>query len=136
MLPRVRAVSTTSTCHSLSLPLTPPTATHHTATGWGSQRSSTHGVSHSGSEQGLPQQRLLAERKWRLGLHMRGHPSAIMAELYRVLAVSELGLRGCETLNRGEGVLGQQEEVLGAAAGAWAAGGARGVPGLACPPTS
>ena len=33
------------------------------------------------------QQRLVAERKWRLGMHARGHPSAIMAELFRVLQV-------------------------------------------------
>jgi hypothetical protein len=32
-----------------------------------------------------PQQRLVAERRWRLGVHARGHPSALMAELYRVL---------------------------------------------------
>ena len=30
--------------------------------------------------------------KFRLGLHLRGHPSALMAELYRVLQV---GLRLC-----------------------------------------
>jgi 5'-AMP-activated protein kinase catalytic alpha subunit len=36
---------------------------------------------------GLPQQRLVAERKWRLGVAARGHPSALMAELYRVLQV-------------------------------------------------
>lgn len=35
----------------------------------------------------VPQQRLLAERRWRLGMHARGHPSALMAELYRVLQV-------------------------------------------------
>jgi len=33
----------------------------------------------------VPQQRLLVERKWRLGMHGRGHPSTLMAELYRVL---------------------------------------------------
>ena len=33
----------------------------------------------------MTQQRVLAERRWRLGLHARGHPSALMAELYRVL---------------------------------------------------
>mmetsp|Transcript_17046 Transcript_17046/g.51163 ORF Transcript_17046/g.51163 Transcript_17046/m.51163 type:complete len:249 (-) Transcript_17046:1726-2472(-) len=32
-----------------------------------------------------PQQRLMAERRWRLGVHARGHPSALMAELYRLL---------------------------------------------------
>lgn len=31
------------------------------------------------------QQRLVAERKWRLGATIRGAPAAIMAELYRVL---------------------------------------------------
>eukprot|EP00955_Chlamydomonas_euryale_P115815 366380-Chlamydomonas_euryale.AAC.4 len=34
-----------------------------------------------------PQQRLMAERRWRLGVHARGHPSALMAELYRLLQV-------------------------------------------------
>ncbi|GAX83399.1 hypothetical protein CEUSTIGMA_g10824.t1 [Chlamydomonas eustigma] len=33
----------------------------------------------------VPQQRLLAERKWRLGIHGRGHPSTLIAELHRVL---------------------------------------------------
>lgn len=46
------------------------------------------GHQHSGEGHGLPQQRLVAERKWRLGWHARGHPSALMAELYRVLQVS------------------------------------------------
>jgi len=32
-----------------------------------------------------PQQRLMAERKWRLGVHARGHPSALMTELLRAL---------------------------------------------------
>lgn len=48
------------------------------------------GHHHSGAMSeghGLPQQRLVAERKWRLGWHARGHPSALMAELYRVLQV-------------------------------------------------
>jgi 5'-AMP-activated protein kinase catalytic alpha subunit len=36
---------------------------------------------------GLPQQRVVAERRWRLGVAARGHPSALMAELYRVLQV-------------------------------------------------
>lgn len=40
----------------------------------------------SSSSGGLPQQRLVAERKWRLGSHVRGHPAALMAELYRCLA--------------------------------------------------
>lgn len=40
--------------------------------------------SHPSSGQ-APQQRLVAERRWRLGVHARGHPSALMAELYRVL---------------------------------------------------
>lgn len=34
----------------------------------------------------IPQQRLVAERRWWLGTHGRGHPSSLMAELYRVLA--------------------------------------------------
>ena len=34
---------------------------------------------------GITNQRVHAERRWRLGLHSRGHPSALMAELYRVL---------------------------------------------------
>ncbi|KAG2426687.1 hypothetical protein HXX76_012997 [Chlamydomonas incerta] len=37
---------------------------------------------------GTPQQRLVAERRWRLGVHARGHPSALMAELYRVLQLN------------------------------------------------
>eukprot|EP00798_Chlamydomonas_sp_ICE-L_P023425 gene23425-30706_t len=32
------------------------------------------------------QHRVVAERKWRLGTHSCGHPSTLMAELYRVLA--------------------------------------------------
>ncbi|KAI8466197.1 MAG: kinase-like domain-containing protein [Monoraphidium minutum] len=36
----------------------------------------------------LPQQRLVAERKWRLGVAARGHPSALMAELYRAHQIS------------------------------------------------
>jgi 5'-AMP-activated protein kinase catalytic alpha subunit len=53
-----------------------------------------HGGGGSGStdNHGLPQQRLVAERKWRLGWHARGHPSALMAELYRVLQVRVLHL--------------------------------------------
>lgn len=65
-------------------------------TGYAAQRSS-HGGSAGGggdSQGSLPQQRLLAERKWRLGLAVRGHPSALMAELYRVLQVGCLRLRG------------------------------------------
>lgn len=34
---------------------------------------------------GITNQRVHAERRWRLGLHSRGHPSSLMAELYRVL---------------------------------------------------
>ncbi|KAG2500353.1 hypothetical protein HYH03_001927 [Edaphochlamys debaryana] len=37
-----------------------------------------------------PQQRLVAERRWRLGVHARGHPSALMAELYRVLQLNQV----------------------------------------------
>ncbi|KAG2452015.1 hypothetical protein HYH02_003056 [Chlamydomonas schloesseri] len=37
---------------------------------------------------GTPQQRLVAERRWRLGVHARGHPSALMAELYRVMQLN------------------------------------------------
>lgn len=39
-----------------------------------------------GSSQALTAQRLVAERRWRLGAHARGHPSRLMAELYRALA--------------------------------------------------
>ncbi|GLI66826.1 hypothetical protein VaNZ11_010801 [Volvox africanus] len=39
---------------------------------------------------GTPQQRLVAERRWRLGVHSRGHPSALMAELYRVLQLNQV----------------------------------------------
>ncbi|GFR41578.1 hypothetical protein Agub_g2299 [Astrephomene gubernaculifera] len=39
---------------------------------------------------GTPQQRLVAERRWRLGVHARGHPSALMAELYRVLQLNQV----------------------------------------------
>ena len=35
----------------------------------------------------MPAQRLVAERRWRLGVHSRGHPSAIVAELLRALQV-------------------------------------------------
>ncbi len=41
-----------------------------------------------GASSTVPQSRVLAERRWRLGLHSRGHPSALMAELYRVLQVT------------------------------------------------
>lgn len=44
----------------------------------------------AGSGGALPQQRLVAERKWRLGVSARGHPSALMAELYRALQVGTL----------------------------------------------
>jgi len=54
--------------------------------GGGHSSSGGVGADHSS----LPQQRLLAERKWRLGLHVRGHPSALMAELYRVLQVGRV----------------------------------------------
>ena len=33
----------------------------------------------------MPQQRLVADRRWRLGVHSRSHPSAIVAELLRGL---------------------------------------------------
>ena len=33
----------------------------------------------------LPQQRLVAERRWQLGAHSRGHPSALVAEVMRAL---------------------------------------------------
>lgn len=56
--------------------------------GVGGGHSSSGGVGADHSS--LPQQRLLAERKWRLGLHVRGHPSALMAELYRVLQVGRV----------------------------------------------
>ena len=44
-----------------------------------------HGHHSAGHHSPLPQQRLVAERKWRLGIQFRGHPSALMTELYRVL---------------------------------------------------
>lgn len=40
----------------------------------------------------MPQQRLVAERRWRLGVQSRGHPSAIIAELLRALRASQVGL--------------------------------------------
>lgn len=33
----------------------------------------------------LPQQRMVAERRWRLAMQSRGHPSHVMAEVYRCL---------------------------------------------------
>lgn len=39
----------------------------------------------------MPQQRLVAERRWRLGVQSRGHPSAIVAELLRALRASQVG---------------------------------------------
>ncbi|KAI8473376.1 MAG: kinase-like domain-containing protein [Monoraphidium minutum] len=44
-----------------------------------------HGPHGAGGAGGLPQQRLVAERRWRLGVSARGHPSALMAEVYRAL---------------------------------------------------
>mmetsp|Transcript_2344 Transcript_2344/g.7017 ORF Transcript_2344/g.7017 Transcript_2344/m.7017 type:complete len:506 (-) Transcript_2344:768-2285(-) len=38
----------------------------------------------------MPQQRLVAERRWRLGGQSRGHPSAIIAELLRALRASQV----------------------------------------------
>lgn len=38
----------------------------------------------------MPQQRLVAERRWRLGVQSRGHPSAIVAELLRALRASQV----------------------------------------------
>mmetsp|Transcript_16451 Transcript_16451/g.41028 ORF Transcript_16451/g.41028 Transcript_16451/m.41028 type:complete len:464 (-) Transcript_16451:952-2343(-) len=48
-------------------------------------------TSSSGATGGAPSGRVVAERKWRLGVHARGHPSALMAELLRVLAASGVG---------------------------------------------
>ena len=60
---------------------------HHPLQGpMGGSSSSSSGAGGPGSH--LPQQRLVAERKWRLGSHLKGHPSALMAELYRAMAVS------------------------------------------------
>jgi len=42
----------------------------------------------SSTSSGPLTQRVVAERKWRLGVHARGHPSTLMAELYRVLQVA------------------------------------------------
>ena len=39
----------------------------------------------SGSHGAMPQQRLVAVRKWRLGTTTRGHPSAIIADVLRTL---------------------------------------------------
>jgi len=48
------------------------------------------------SSGGLPQQRVLAERRWRLGVAARGNPSALMTELYRVLQVGwQVGVVVC-----------------------------------------
>jgi len=55
-----------------------------------------------GGGQGLPQQRLVAERRWRLGVAAKGHPSALMAELYRVLQVG----RGWSPTESGLGWVG------------------------------
>jgi 5'-AMP-activated protein kinase catalytic alpha subunit len=46
-----------------------------------------HGGGGGSGGAGLPQQRLVAERRWRLGVAARGHPSALMGELYRALQV-------------------------------------------------
>ncbi|KXZ45443.1 hypothetical protein GPECTOR_54g184 [Gonium pectorale] len=48
-------------------------------------------VAAAASSGGTPQQRLVAERRWRLGIHARGHPSALMAELFRVLQLNQVG---------------------------------------------
>ncbi len=40
----------------------------------------------------MPQQRLVAERRWRLGVQSRGHPSAIIAELLRALRAAQVRL--------------------------------------------
>lgn len=53
-----------------------------------------------GDGHGLPQQRLVAERKWRLGWHARGHPSALMAEVYRVLQVTMLKRTASQAFHR------------------------------------
>ena len=39
----------------------------------------------SGSHGAMPQQRLVAVRKWRLGTTTRGHPSAIIADVLHTL---------------------------------------------------
>ncbi|MEW5318425.1 MAG: hypothetical protein WDW38_009648 [Sanguina aurantia] len=44
------------------------------------------GISHHSQVQ----QRLTTDRKWRLGVHARGHPSALMLELYRVLLLNNV----------------------------------------------
>jgi len=62
---------------------------HHPLQGpMGGSSSSSSGAGAPGSH--LPQQRLVAERKWRLGSHLKGHPSALMAELYRAMAVHSI----------------------------------------------
>jgi hypothetical protein len=42
-------------------------------------------ANHAGAVSMMPQQRLVAERRWRLGIHSRSHPSAIVAEVLRGL---------------------------------------------------
>lgn len=67
---------------------------------------SVSAIQTSSSSNSMPHQRLVAERKWRLGIHARGHPSSLMAELYRVLQVqlsqqTQLMLHKCTTLCAG-----------------------------------
>jgi hypothetical protein len=56
----------------------------------------------------MPAQRLVAERRWRLGVHSRGHPSAVVAELLRALQVraprrwGHMAGDACERLGLGQ----------------------------------
>ncbi|WIA14302.1 hypothetical protein OEZ85_002836 [Tetradesmus obliquus] len=78
-----------------------------------------HGGAGDGSSDGhgLPQQRLVAERKWRLGWHARGHPSALMAELYRVLQSNQVSWKKLGPYNLNS----SSSHTLGGAAGDGAA---------------
>eukprot|EP00891_Asterochloris_glomerata_P001387 jgi/Astpho2/1387/Aster-06242 len=44
-----------------------------------------HNAAGTTHESMLPQQRMVAERRWRLAMQSRGHPSHVMAEVYRCL---------------------------------------------------
>jgi 5'-AMP-activated protein kinase catalytic alpha subunit len=59
------------------------------------------GPSHPSTGGGAPAARVAAERRWRLGVAARGHPSALMAELYRVLQVGRVGGIGGVAQGRG-----------------------------------
>ncbi|KAK9829879.1 hypothetical protein WJX72_008401 [[Myrmecia] bisecta] len=57
----------------------------------------------------MPQQRVVVERRWRLGVHSRGHPSAIMAEIYRTLTLHRVAWKKTAPYNlKCRTVLGSQ----------------------------